>query len=273
MNLFEKTSIRLRHLPVLRHAGWLWSLVRPCYDLVVRWTSPRGIQRVINGTDEIRLLPELRGTVEEYEPEVWKQVMAALRPGANVVEAGAHVGLYAIAMARRVGPAGKVLAAEPDPANAAILRRHIALNGVTAQVEVVAAGLSDQPGQAVLHLQGIQSQLRSAEATDHGTTVSLTTIDAISGEKAIDLILVDVEGYELQVLRGADAVLRTPLRRPGTIVVEVHPYAWDACNASSAALLGLLGGHGYVVTDPAGRPVTEVTGYGHIIARHPEARR
>ena len=193
--------------------------------------------------------------------------MGAMRPGAVVIDVGAHVGFYAIAMAKRVGPQGRVWAAEPDPVNQVMLHQHIALNGVSAQVQVIPAGISDQKGTAILHQQGLQSQLLAAGMTTPGVTVNLTTIDAVIEDAAVDLILVDVEGFELPVLRGASALLGSSTRRPGIMVIEVHPYAWAESGTTSAGLLGWLSQHGYVVTDPHGRPVTEITTYGHVIAR------
>jgi hypothetical protein len=50
------------------------------------------------------------------------------------------------------------------------------------------------------------------------------------------------------------------------IVVEVHPYAWQASGGSSATLLSLLHGLGYEVSWLDGRPVTEISAYGHVMA-------
>jgi FkbM family methyltransferase len=266
MNAFEKLCITLRHGP-LKHAGWLWNMARPIYDGVVGCFAAGGLRRVMNGTDAFLLLPEFRAITEVYEPEVWKVVMAAIGPGSRVVDAGSHIGLYAIPMAQRVGATGKVFAAEPDPTNLIKLRAHAKLNGVESSIEVVPAGLSDTPGEAVLHLQGIQSQLRSADGTTTGTTVRLATVDEVVGETSIDLILVDVEGFELPVLRGAARLLSDIARRPKTIVIEVHPYAWDLCATTSESLLGWLTQHDYVVSDMHGVPVTHIQEYGHVVAR------
>ena len=64
MNVLEKCSIWLRHRPLLKNASWLWDRVRPWYDRLICALSPRGVKRLMNGTDEIRLLPELRGVVK-----------------------------------------------------------------------------------------------------------------------------------------------------------------------------------------------------------------
>ena len=267
MNTLEKLAIRIRHLPFLKRADGLWNGLRPLYDKLVSLGAAGGLKRVINGTDEFLVPPRLREIKEVYEPEVWKVVMAELKPGSRVVDAGAHWGLYAVPMAKRVGPKGKVWAAEPDPGNRATLNELITLNGVGTQVEVVPAALSDRCGEAILHLEGIQSQLRDSGSTSNGTAVELRTIDAAVAGSAVDLILVDVEGFELPVLRGAAELLADAARRPKAIVIEVHPYAWQHSETTSDALLGWLTQHGYRVTDVEGAVVTQVDFYGHIVAR------
>lgn len=267
MNALEKLAIRIRHLPFLKKADVLWNGIRPLYNKLVALSAAGGLKRVINGTDVLLLPPRLREIKEVYEPEVWRVVMAALHAGARVVDAGAHWGLYAVPMARRVGAGGKIWAAEPDPGNRAVLAELIALNQVGQQVEVVPAALSDHCGQAVLHLEGIQSQLRDTADTANGTEVEMRTIDAVVEGSSVDLILVDVEGFELPVLRGAAQLLADVERRPKTIVIEVHPYAWHHSGTTSAELLGWLKGYGYQVSDVAGAEVTEVDFYGHIVAR------
>ncbi|MEM2045746.1 MAG: hypothetical protein QXO20_06155 [Candidatus Bathyarchaeia archaeon] len=52
-----------------------------------------GLERIINGTDRILILPKFRGVGETYEPEVWSHLMAQARPGDIVADVGAHIGL------------------------------------------------------------------------------------------------------------------------------------------------------------------------------------
>lgn len=261
---FEKGCIALRHSPLLKKAAPLWNLLRPVYDRLIQLTGKRGLVRHINGTDEIMLCPECRGMGEVYEPEVWSHVMRHIRPGSRVLDVGAHYGLYAMAFGHRVGPDGCVLAAEPDPQNLAVLRKHIALNGLQSVVRVVPAALSDAAGQASLSMDSLQSHV-----SDQGSVaITLSTLDAEAGDGRWDLLLIDVEGHEEKVLCGGHQLLSDPARRPSLILIEVHPYAWADLGTTSASLLKQLTQHGYSVQTLNGEPVTHIGNYGHIVATH-----
>jgi FkbM family methyltransferase len=267
MTSLENIAIRLRHLPGLRELKPLWSALRPLYERVLKAIAgDRGLPRVINGMDSIRVLPEWRNLGGTYEPEVWKLLLPAIRPGDIIADVGAHVGLYAVAMGARTGASGRVLAVEADPANLEHLRSHLKLNEVDGIVEVVPKALSDHEGRAVWRSQDVQSGLVPGAEGGQGVSVEMTTLDRLVGEGRLDLMLVDIEGFEEAALRGGTRLLGDPARRPRMIVVEVHPYAWPASGGSSATLLSLLHEAGYEVKYLNGSPVTEITAYGHVMA-------
>lgn len=275
MNLLyslEQACIRLRHSALLRHAAPLWNALRPVYDRVLLLVAGTGLERRINGTDTLRVIPELRGIQEVYEPEVWALLMQRIGPGSRVIDVGAHVGLYAVAIGLRVGPGGCVLAAEPDPANGALLKRQVELNGLRDIVTVMPVAFSDRSGEAALSVRGTES--RVTDAAGPGTasaSIKLMTLDEATTAQRWDLLLVDVEGFEEKVLRGGRALLADPVRRPGTIIVEVHPYAWAEPGTTSESLLRELTQHGYAVHFLDGTEVTRIEHYGHIVATLPAA--
>lgn len=267
MSPIETISTKVRHLPGLKHLSLLWSLVRPLYQRFVTLSAGTGgLVRVINGMDEIRILPEYRALPEVYEPEVWKLLLPQVRPGDCIADIGAHYGLYAMAFAKRTGASGCVLAVEADPRNAVILRAHAELNQVQDVVQVIQQALSDREGEAEWHSQDMQSVAKPSDGSGSGPTVKMTTLDHLSGGRRVDLVLVDIEGYEEPALRGGEKLLRDPNRRPRLIMIEVHPYNWPLCGGSSDSLLRFLNDCGYAVTTLSGQPVTEVKEYGHIMA-------
>lgn len=267
MTSLENIAIRLRHLPGLRQLKPLWSALRPLYEGVLKSVAgDRGLPRVVNGMDRIRVLPEWRNLGGTYEPEVWKLLLPTIRPGDIIADVGAHVGLYAVAMGARTGASGKVLAVEADPGNLPHLRAHLKLNEVDGIVQVVPKALSDHEGRAVWHSQDVQSGLLPGANAGQGVSVEMTTLDRLVGKGRLDLMLVDIEGFEEAALRGGVRLLADPSRRPRLIVVEVHPYAWPASGGSSESLLSLLRSVGYEVSWLDGSPVTEITAYGHVMA-------
>ena len=134
MHTLERLCTTLRHSPGLKNVQWLWNRLRAPYTALLATLAKNGLERVINGTDVIRLTPEYRAITENYEPDVWKHVMDEARVGDVAVDVGANIGLYAIALAKRVGDSGRVHAFEPDPTNFRALDRHCRLNQVTTRV-------------------------------------------------------------------------------------------------------------------------------------------
>ena len=102
MNAFEKISTWVRHLPVLEQAQWLWTPLRPVYDRAVNRLARNGLERIVNGTDRILISPKFRGIPQEYERDVWRALMSELKADDTFVDVGAFVGLYTIAVARRL---------------------------------------------------------------------------------------------------------------------------------------------------------------------------
>jgi FkbM family methyltransferase len=267
MNAFEKFCISLRHNPMLKRAHWLWNGVRPVYDRIVNGLASQGLERNINGTDRILVHPRYRCIGEDYEPEVWKQVMAELRAGDTVADVGAFIGLYTVALARRVGPDGKVVGFEPDDQSVRHLGEHARLNGVMERVEVVAAAVGDFDGTVKFQ---VQSDLKSHVAVDDAGVVKdvrCVSLDKYFDGRRLDLLKVDVEGYEQKVIEGARRLLSDPVRGPRAIFIEVHPYAWAPLGATSEALLRILKDCGFDIFDMLGRRITGITTYGEVVAR------
>lgn len=192
--------------------------------------------------------------------------MAQARPGDIVADVGAHIGLYTIALANRVGPKGRVFAFEPDPENFAALKAHVALNGVSDNVELIQAAVGAHDGY-VPFLSGGGSESRTIHASGNETPmVRCVRLDTVFRGRRVDILKIDVEGHEERVLEGTAELLRDMRRSPRVICIEVHPYAWPAVGTTSGSLLRLLADTEYRVFSPAGQPIQEIRAYGHILA-------
>jgi len=139
-----------------------------------------------------------------------------LREGARVFDIGAHQGVVAMLLAGFVGAGGEVVAVEATPHNAETARRNATLNGLS-QVRVLHAAGADAPGSLRFsprmngHVAGVD---------EASVAVRAVTVDQLAAEYgAPDVLFVDVEGYELHVLRGARETLAA--HRPD-LFVEVH---------------------------------------------------
>ena len=268
MNLVEKTCIAIRHTPRLTHARWLWNAARPIYNSTVNALGRRrGLERVMNGTDRIRISPQFRNLGEVYEPEVWEQFMTSLSNGDVIADVGAHIGLYTIALAKRLTPNGRVIAFEPHEQTYDALTQHVGLNGVQPVVETVRAVVGAVDGHVrFTDDQDVQNRI-AAENTSQSSTVPAIRLDSFFKDRRLDILKVDVEGFEEDVLRGGEALLADSYRAPRLIYLEVHPYNWSLCGTTSDSLLGRLHAAHYEVGTLDGEQCGRILTYGHIIAR------
>lgn len=140
-----------------------------------------------------------------------------LRPGARVFDAGAHQGVVALILARIVGDAGAVLAIEAERHNAAAARRNAALNGAD-NLTVIHAAAAARSGSLSFaeSLNGFVT-----DSARLGTvSVPAISLDELARRHGTpDVILIDVEGYEAQVIDGAAELLRG---RRTDFCIEVH---------------------------------------------------
>jgi len=258
----------IRHSRWLKHADWLWDGVRPMYDALLSTTYRNGILRVINGSDAIRLLPRYRGIAEVYEPDVWRHLMQCVQPGDVVADVGAYVGLYTLALGQRVRPGGKVIAFEPDPISFEGLRHHVALNGLADTVELCQAVVGCEDDVVAFAAgRGSESRVATIDGVSaERLVVRVVRLDSVLGAGRLDVLKIDVEGYEELMLQGARGLLSDPLRRPRAIYIEVHPYAWSGPGTTSESLLNLLQKHAYAAYFLTGKPVDKIDRYGEIIA-------
>lgn len=181
-----------------------------------------------------------------------------------IVDIGAQIGTFAALVA---GRADRVLAFEPVPANAALLRQNVA---PFPHVEVIEAAVSDREGTLTLHLSenntGGHSAFRAA-GRDQGRAVEVrclplrAALDA-RGIATVDLLKLDCEGAEHVVLA---ALEHDGLDRVRALAMEYHDLpAGAAPTTSGAELVALLQRNGFEVEDV---PDTDRTGMIHARRR------
>jgi FkbM family methyltransferase len=145
--------------------------------------------------------------------------------GGTFIDVGANVGLYALSIARHVGPEGNCYAFEPFPGNHEALLRNIELNGLS-NVHVQRVALSSESGWVTLYgppgPRADTSGAVGSKATRDYVEVARVPcrpLDSIDVGSRVDAIKVDVEGNELEVLRGAQRLL---VRHRPTLLIEVN---------------------------------------------------
>jgi FkbM family methyltransferase len=203
----------------------------------------RWIQRGRNTDDWIAVSHE-----ESLTP-----VLDGLLPEGGVfVDVGAHVGRWSLRLA---GKASRVISVEANPATAAVLRAHIALNEAR-NVEVVECAAWDSETRMTLSdpngkVTGGSTRVIEGDDGDDGT-VQARPLDDVLAEVNPALIKLDVEGADLHALRGMAGTLA---RAKPTLFIEDHSiYGYYDLDDLKA----LLAGYGYgwreiTATLPGGR--------------------
>jgi FkbM family methyltransferase len=165
---------------------------------------------------------------DEYEGRERRFVQSVLRTGMTVVDVGAHHGLYTLLASRKVGPQGRVLAIEPSTRERNHLLKHLRLNRCR-NVHVDSTALGSEPGWGELFvIDGMETGcncLRVPNVSEASTRmpVYVETLDGCllrHGIGRVDFMKIDVEGGELDLLKGASRLLERP-ERP-IILAEVE---------------------------------------------------
>lgn len=171
-----------------------------------------------------------RDAVEVYwflhrKDSVSAAVDRAVGVGDAVVDVGASWGLFTAHLARKVGPTGLVDAFEPNPINARALK---AAGAGIGNVRVHHVAVSDKAGHAELHVPRVHRRSVTAQGSlqshSWGPSAQKISVPLVSLDEALPagreptFVKIDVEGHELEVLRGAE---RTLAGLP-TVMIEVE---------------------------------------------------
>jgi len=240
LSLYRKTLKRIRPLHIAFH-----------------WVSTRLIIPLMQMVTGFKTMPDdpfwfrLELLVGRHERETIAQIDKLVKPGMVVLDIGAHVGYYARRCARLVGEEGKIICFEPHPRTFKML-----MNNVTKYGNVLAAqvAVSDQDGTAELYDYLIMSasgslhydeSLRDLQKSHTAAgdvaprlardlpvekfTVQVTSVDKVLAEQSIeqvDVIKMDIEGAEINALRGMKTTIqKSPRLR---LIMEYNPQALHA---------------------------------------------
>jgi len=180
-----------------------------------------------------------------HEPVLTKLLLTRFAGSAerNFIDVGANIGYFTCLMSKLAGPAGKVLAIEPEPQNLTLLQQNIAINRLT-NVEVHPCALGASGGIAMLGLYKSSNRGRHSivdEAAKSRIKVPVRTLDDLARNsgtegKSWSLVKIDVEGYEAFVLDGA----KETLPRIETLVMEFSPVLLKLAGRDPASTLHTL---------------------------------
>lgn len=140
-----------------------------------------------------------------YESDKQNALVEFVRPGMTLYDIGAHAGFYTLLFSRLAGAEGKVYAFEPYPDNVRFLLRHVRLNSLS-NTYVVEAAVAEATGLCSMSVDfdGYQNRLSPDKRSPLVVpTIALDDFD----RQPPNIVKIDVEGAEIEVLRGAKRVI------------------------------------------------------------------
>jgi FkbM family methyltransferase len=161
-----------------------------------------------------------------------------------VADVGANQGLYTLWLAR-VAAGGHVYAFEPDPELFECLEQNVRKNELT-NISAIQAAASDRSGTLALTANKLnRGDNRVTKNPSSLEQVKAVTLDEILADSRLDLLKIDVQGFEIEVLLGAHETLR---KDPGlTIAFEFWPYGLRQAGHQPIELLDLLREAGFQI--------------------------
>jgi len=166
-----------------------------------------------------------------HEPLFTDVLLNELNEGMIFLDVGSNIGYYACLVSKKVGKKGKVIAIEPSPLNFRYLKNNVALQPVS-NTETFNLAASDKNGEVDFEIMERSNMCRVVEENAKPLvkyndsikiiTVPVKRLDSFLEEidvSKIDVVLVDVEGHELNVYRGMSGFLT---KYKPKLMIEIH---------------------------------------------------
>jgi FkbM family methyltransferase len=204
---------------------------------------------------------------DAYEPMVTQKFLAIIKEGDVIFTVGAWIGYYVLLAAEK---AKHVVAIEPDEKNCQRIRRNVELNGFS-NVRVLNIAAGDKSSYArLLHGPGSSMhKVYEVNCNQVGKTIKTEPLDDIISNlriREINIMIMDIEGYEYFALKGLENALRSHTVK--NVICEIHPSILLEHGISKNDVLDLFHKYGYTVIDLQ-KSVTSPRPY-HIHAKIPD---
>jgi FkbM family methyltransferase len=222
-------NLQLENLPLYVPAKkWIFDRLRQ------KEVTVHGFPFLLDPLDSLEL-----SIFRSYEPFETALLSAEIRPGMTIVDVGANIGYYTLLFSKLTGDRGRVYAFEPEPQNFALLQQNLSRNGRTNVVALNRAA-SDRAGESFLYLSTENLGDHQAYPSGGGrrkVRITTTPIDAcLSGP--VDLVKMDVQGFESHALNGMEAIIAASPRL--TIFTEFWPEGLRRADSNAADFLRRL---------------------------------
>lgn len=214
-------------LPAVERAGKLIIQTLHGVKLLIDPAKDKGVELALYQT----------GT---YEKGTIQLLGDFLKKGSVFMDIGANIGLMSTIASKIVGEKGRVYAVEANPKTIEVLRHNCAIN-LCENIEILPIALASEKGSAILYEnwnvnRGGASLI--SQGDEHGITVSKERLDDLfSPESPVHLVKIDVEGFELEVLKGGIAWFKT--QQP-VFIIEVSTQRSNQEGATPESIMSFV---------------------------------
>jgi FkbM family methyltransferase len=204
------------------------------YDIIKKRNLELKESKIINVNNcKIITIPQDKGISSElliygnHEPLTTNIILKELSEGMNCVDIGSNIGYYVLLENIKIGKNGKIWAIEPSPENFLTLKENIKLQNVE-NIKAFNFAIGDKNGEIEFLISKksnwskVKNKNDSLESDDKIINVQLKTLDSFSEEnnlEKVDLLRMDVEGYENKIILGAIKFLK---QFKPIVMVEIH---------------------------------------------------
>lgn len=231
------------------------------YSLLEKITFGRGLPKTVNGIKVTLPARYIRYFPSDYEAANFAFLRQAAKPGAVILDIGAHIGLFSVYASKLVQPEGSVFAFEPAPATTTVLHQTIAINQMKGNVIPVQAAMGAEVGELTFFVSDDEADNSNSlvsykeDRKLNGIQVPVDTIDHFVTKQQlqrVDFIKIDVEGAEYDTLRGG---LNAINRFKPLVILAIHPEPIEKKGDSLEAIYDMLSSLPYNISCD-GKPIT-----------------
>jgi FkbM family methyltransferase len=185
-------------------------------------------------------------------------VIHFLREGELFIDVGANLGIFSIVVAVATG--AKVIAVEPSPSSSRIFKRHVALNDLNDRITLIEACAGDTNDAAFIKNSVDMDNfivLCSAELQSDMTRIPMIRIDDVVNDTIPCVMKMDVEGFEMQALKGAARLLERQNLQAITVEISDLSHRFGVCPGETHKFISEFG-FTPAAYDPLARLLTAV---------------
>tara|TARA_B110000263_G_C15309128_1_gene512059 strand:- start:3083 stop:3940 length:858 start_codon:yes stop_codon:yes gene_type:complete len=225
---------------------------------LVKWFKSSDSKTAFDIDNGLRIYLELSNPLtwdlvlgKDVEKNVKEEFSQNINVGDTIIDVGAHIGEYTLLGAKLTGTKGSIIAIEPDHEIVKSLKENIKLNGFENCV-VFEKAIGEKVETKNLYkiseadVYGYLDPAVENKKLKKHSEIEVTTIDEIvlsNNLNTINLLKIDVEGFEHEVLLGCKNVLEQ--NKIKKIIIELHPQYLEAKGKNEELIYTFLHKHGF----------------------------